>query len=229
MDLAIEITQTFVAGSAAFLSSIIVFVGSVFLLLALIMGARLAYMVTASVTLAFVVMMGLVWSFGEPLGPVGEQPVWNGVDVSTEASASSFEPASSYPDGWDEPQEGDKAAADLESASVDFVTEQIDEGEIADYDDPALLGVVAESARLLDRGGTLYGMIVLEGLEGTEGEGGPQLFVVMDYNPGNPNGPARMITAGTFLLLVGHLFFLSRMETRALRARDDDNGDRDAA
>lgn len=224
IDLAIELNETFAAGSAAFISSIIVFVGSVFLLMALVMGARLAYMITASVTLSFVLMMALVWSYGTPLGPVGELPTWNPVDIGTELSSLGFEPSSSYPGGdWEVPPEGDAAAGELESASTDYVTTAIDDGTITDYEDPGFVGVVAESTRLLERGGTLYGMITLEGLEATEGEGGPQIFIVMDYDPGNPSGPARMIAAGTFLLLAGHLVALSRMEKRALKEKEKED------
>ena len=71
-----DLDTTFLTGSAAFLSAIIVFCGSVFLLLAFVLGARLAYWVTASVTLSFVFIMGAVWSYGTPLGPVGQLPKW---------------------------------------------------------------------------------------------------------------------------------------------------------
>jgi hypothetical protein len=42
----------------------------------------------------------------------------------------------------------------------------------------------------------------------------------MSYDPGNPSRPARTITAGTFLVLVGHLVGLSRAEKRARRDRE---------
>ncbi len=218
---AVELTETFAAGSAAFISSIIVFVGSVFLLMSLVMGARLAYMITASVTLSFTLMMALVWSYGTPLGPVGDLPEWNPVDISTDLASLGFEASAEYPDGdWEVPEEGDAAASDLESSSTDYVATAIEDGTISDYEDPSLVGVVAESTRLLERGGTLYGMIALEGLEATEGEGGPPIYIVMDYDPGNPSGPARMIAAGTFVLLAGHLVLLSRMEKRSLKEKE---------
>jgi hypothetical protein len=222
MDFAIEINQTFVAGSAAFISSIIVFCGSVFLLLALIVGARLAYMLSASITLAFVLMLALVWSFGTPLGPVGDQPIWNPIGIGTETSSLGFGPSSEYPEGsWEVPPEGDAAAAELETNATDYLAVAIEDGEVTDYEDEGDVGVVAETTRLLEQGGTLYGMITLEGLEGTDGEGGPQIFVVMDYDPGNPNWPARKIALGSFVLLAGHLVFLSRIEKNATRRKQD--------
>ncbi|MFP5297952.1 MAG: hypothetical protein ACLGHL_03065 [Actinomycetota bacterium] len=221
MTLAIEINQTFVTGSAAFISSIIVFVGSVFLLLALIMGARLAYMLTASITLGFVLIMGAVWSIGEPLGPVGQLPEWHSGDIAEEASTLEFGPAADYPEGdWYVPAEEDATAGELESAATDVVTAAIDEEQIGGYEDPSTVAVVADSVRFYDQGSDRFGMVSYEGLEGTEGEGGPNLFVVMEFDPGNPSGPARMITAGTFILFVGHLIGLSRMEKKAAK-RDE--------
>lgn len=222
MTLAIEINQTFVTGSAAFISSIIVFVGSVFLLLALLMGARLAYMVTASVTLGFVLIMGAVWSIGDPLGPVGQLPEWHSGDIADEASALEFGPASEYPEGsWHVPEEEDDTAGELESAATDLVATTIQDEQVGGYEDPSTVAVVADSVRFYDEGSDRFGMVTYEGLEGTEGEGGPNLFVVMEFDPGNPSGPARMITAGTFILFVGHLIGLSRMEKNAVRKRDE--------
>lgn len=222
MTLALEIDQIFVTGSAAFLSSIIVFVGSVFLLMALVMGARLAYMITASVTLGFVLIMGVVWSIGEPLGPVGQMPEWHSANVADDASALEFGPASEYPEGgWHVPEESDDTAGELESAATDAIGTAIDDDELGGYDDPATVAVVADSTRFYEQGDQRYGMVAFEGLTGTEGEGGPNLFAVMEYDPGNPSGPARMITAGTFILFVGHLIGLSRMEKKAAR-RDEE-------
>ena len=111
----------FITGMGAFVSAIIVFVGSCFLLLAIILGARLAYFVTASVTLAFVLIMGVVWSIN-PLGPVGEMPSWNTVAVAEDANELDFEAAAQYPeDPWRAADEDDAAetaqVAELESAA----------------------------------------------------------------------------------------------------------------
>ena len=87
----------FISGMAAFVSSILIFCGSAFLLMMLVMGARLAYFVTASITLAFVLILGIVWSIN-PLGPVGQLPNWEPIGLGQDASAIEFGPASAYPD-----------------------------------------------------------------------------------------------------------------------------------
>jgi hypothetical protein len=218
-----DVDTTFLTGSAAFLSAVIVFCGSVFLLLALVMGARLAYMVTASITLAFVLMMGLVWSYGDPLGPVGQLPEWHPVDIGTDASQLEFGPAADYPDGWDVPLEGDETVGELETTAGDYLATAIADGDVTEFESPTEAQVDPEATRLLDREGSLHGAVTFIGLEATPSEDAPPVIAVLEYDPGNPSGPARMITAGTFVLLAGHLFFLSRMEKRATRRKTDDD------
>jgi hypothetical protein len=227
--------STFLTGSAAFLSAVIVFCGSVFLLLAFVLGARLAYWVTASVTLAFVFMMGAVWSYGTPLGPVGELPSWSEVDLGPSPEQLDFGPAADYPEGeWfvANPDDTTEAAqqSELESASADYLEAEIAKGGAAkesfDSFDEAILE--EDSARLIEQDGDIFGAVTYVQIEvdpedetatPPEGSGEP-IIVVMSYDAGNPSKPARQITAGVFLVLVGHLFGLSRAERRARRDRE---------
>lgn len=215
----------FITGMGAFVSAILIFCGSAFLLLMLVMGARLAYFVTASITLAFILILGVVWSVN-PLGPVGQLPDWDPLDLGQEASAIEFGPASAYPDDpWHVPAEDDETentrVAELESSAQEYVTEAASAGEgglpavvssttILDQDNATVL---------LEQDGTEYGATTVEITDG-DGEEAGQFLVVMEYDPGNPLGEARMITVGTFILLVLHLVGLSMSEKRARRERE---------
>jgi hypothetical protein len=237
----------FITGMGAFVSAIIVFVGSCFLLLALVLGARLAYFVTASVTLCFVLIMGVVWSIN-PLGPLGESPEWTTEAIGTDAESLDFEAASSYPDDpWAEPDTEDDAqivqASELESDAMKAVEDELAEG-VEGLPTSATLQIADESTRLLQQGDTQYGATVVEvlpppaapeygipskaerealseeeasGAEEVEALG--EVAVIMEYDPGNQLGPARMITLGTFVLLVLHLIGLSLAERRGRRVR----------
>ena len=229
------IDLVFVEGVAAVVSAILIFIGSVFLLLSLITGARLAYFITASVTLGFVFIMTLVWSQGTPLGPVGQLPEWENVALAESSSAADFGPASSYPEGeWQVPDEDDPQeitqAGELESAAIDYLEQLLEEGET----DVAFLqatdaAVTDDSTRLMTQGEDLYGALQLEAStsaldekkEADPEQIGTQVtpadatgFVVMRYDPGNPLGKARTIAGGTLLLFVAHLFGLSRAERK---------------
>ena len=235
----------FVEGVAATVASVIVFCGSVFLLLAMIMGARLAYFVTASVTLAFLFIMGLIWSFTNPtapLGPVGIMPEWETVSVVAEGdplegpSASEYEGADTEGGGWEPVDEEDDAqtaqAGELGSAALDAATTAAEDGDLPEGVDSNTADT--DTIRFLEQDGDLYGAVVLtppeteeEDAETTTAPEGeepaeppPTVVALMQYDPGNPLGAARVILLGTTVLLVLHLIGLSLSEKRARRARE---------
>ena len=212
--------QTFVIGVGATLSAVLIFIGSAWLLLSLIIGPRLAYFITASITLAFMLIMGVVWSIN-PLGPVGRLPEWDPLDIGTDAAQLELGAASQYPEGpWfaADPEDATQAAqvSELEAGAADYLESALEEGEVEAFADAGDAAVNTDLTRLLEAGGTTYGAVTFEPIQGAQGE---DTVAVMTYDPGDPLGPPRMITAGTFVLLVAHLFGLSRAEKSAARTR----------
>ena len=156
----------FVEGIGATVSAVIIFCGSVWLLLTMVLGARLAYFVTASVTLAFVLMMGVVWSIN-PLGPVGDLPGWDETGVSEDVAELEGPNASSYPDApWEEFDEEDEdeqaLASELESAGTEALEGAIDEGDVEAFEEATQAVVSEGSARVLEADGVRYGAVQLE-------------------------------------------------------------------
>jgi hypothetical protein len=215
----------FTVGVGAVLSGIIVFVGGVWLLLSMVLGARLAYFVVASITLAFLLIMAVVWSVN-PLGPVGELPSWNPVAIGEDASQIEFGPASSYPDSpWRVPSEEDTAEqtqkSELETDAGDYFETALTEGDL-DVPAGSTGAASTDETRFIEQDGDLFGAVTLEVIPPAGGGGGaaaePSTVVaVLEYHPGNPLGRARITVAGAFVLLVLHLFGLSRSERRARR------------
>ena len=214
----------FVSGLAAFVSAIVIFVGSAMLLLTLILGVRLAYFITASITLAFVLIMGVVWSIN-PLGPVGELPEFTPIDISTDLT--DLEQAAGYPEGeWRNPNPDEATeltqGAEIDSAAGGALEDAISEGTLEGLE-PASQSVVADEAtKLLTQGDKTYGATTLEVIPPGGGEEDvTEVYVTLEYDPGNPLGMARSITAGTFVLFVVHLIGLSLAErkVRAQRAQ----------
>jgi hypothetical protein len=219
---------TFVEGVAAVLSGVIVFCGSVFLLITLVTGARLAYFITACVTLAFCTMMAFVWSgFNppwvsptvNPLGPVGTLPSWDEVGIGESPGDIDFEEASPYPDDpWIKPDTEDPLesaqASTLKNEATDVLEEHIKAGDFKEYTDVGDLLVDEEKVRLLHQGEAAYGGVTFSPLE--EGEG-PDVIVMAKYDPGNPLKPARRLAAGFFIAFLLHLLGLWLMERRARR------------
>jgi hypothetical protein len=211
----------FFTGGAAFISAILIFIGSAFLLLMLIVGARLAYWITATVALAFILVMAVVWSVN-PLGPVGQLPEWDPLEIAEDPSAiEELGPASEYPDEpWRPPSEDEAEAAqaaELESGATEYFTQQLNDGKI-DFTTGSTTTAVSDSTRLLTQGDQQFGMTRLEVLNPADEVEG-EVVVAMEYDPGNPLGLARSIAIGTLILFVLHLFGLSWTERRISAAR----------
>jgi hypothetical protein len=196
----------------------------VWLVLAVVLGGRLAYFVTASITLAFVLMMGVVWSFVQ-LGPVGDLPSFSAQAVG-EGGDVDFGAAGTFPEEpWRVPDEDDDTEtaqkSEAESAATDAVAEAISAGDVTSIETPDQATALSDATRLLEQDGVTYaGVIVQQPATGedqdpdidpeTEGN----VLVILQYDPGNPLGLARSITIGVFVVLVAHLFGLSRSERK---------------
>jgi hypothetical protein len=240
----------FVEGVGATVSAIIVFCGSIWLLLTMVMGARLAYFVTASVTLAFVLMMGVVWSIN-PLGPVGDLAGWTEISIGEDQSSLEGPNAGSYPDApwqvFDEEDEAEQAlASELESSATNALGDAIEAGDIEAFEEASEAVATEGGARHFESDGVRYGAIQLEpapeeeAAEEAEEEESPvqtlevppvpspeptpagelpdpdaRVYAFFELDPGNPLGQARMITIGSFVLLVLHLFGLGMSERRS--------------
>lgn len=118
----------FLKGILITIAFIVVFVGSVWLLTSMILGAKLGYFVTGACLFAVMVLLSGIWVV-TALGPKGEQgfwgdlgndTAWNAVaagDLSNVSTEWGSWDVSSYPDGegWVEPAD-DVYLADLEGA-----------------------------------------------------------------------------------------------------------------
>lgn len=215
--------EVFAVGTGVVISAIIVFCGSIWLLLAMVLGGRLSYFVTASVTLGFLVMMGIVWSFTD-LGPVGELPEWKPVGVAEEPSDLEFGPAAQYPQGpWQAVDADDETqttqGSELETKAAEELEAAINEGDIDNFESVEDGAVDSGQTRLLEDGGDLYGMATVEPTEDAvdAGTARGEVVVLAKFDPGNVQTPARLITAGTIVLFALHLFGLSRAERSVRR------------
>lgn len=185
-----------VEGIAATVSAIIVFCGSVWLLLALVLGPRLAYFISASVTLGFMLLMGAVWSVGEPLGPVGELPSWTEVGVAETADEIQFGPAADYPDGgWFEPSAEDAEQGEFASAAEGeapaALGKAIEEGEITEFTDPDQASVDSDGTRLFLQDDVVFAAIRFEvAPDAEEGDEEPDPASDEDITPEEGDSPA---------------------------------------
>lgn len=105
---------TFIKGLAAVATAVVVLMGSVWLLLSLILGARMGYFVTAVSFFGIMVLMSGIWII-TALGPKGPETTWHPIAVgpllsSIDSQYGDFDVAD-YPDGnWQLPSEKEKLA-----------------------------------------------------------------------------------------------------------------------
>jgi hypothetical protein len=223
----------FVTGVGSVVAGIVVFCGGIWMLLTMVLGGRLAYFVVASITTAFVLIMATVWSF-TPLGPVGQLPEFDEVGIGEQGQVD-FAQAGSYPnDPWKVPNTDDQEqatkASEAESSATSILETAITDGEIDVFESPDAAQVMPDSTRLLEQDGEEYAAVLLQPAAEAGAETQPSetpdpqaegtALVIMKYDPGNPQGIARLIWVGTLLVLVVHLFGLSRAEARARRLRE---------
>lgn len=99
----------FVKGIVAFALMIVVFIGSVHLLLSMILGARLGYLVLGSCLFGVMILISSIWAV-TALGPKGPETTWvtvaTGPAISTIDSEFGDFDVSSYPNGWTVPGGG---------------------------------------------------------------------------------------------------------------------------
>ncbi|HEY8202552.1 MAG TPA: biotin/lipoyl-containing protein [Actinomycetota bacterium] len=121
-------TAVVVKGIIAVVIAVTIFIGSVWLLLSLVLGARLGYFVTASLTFGIICILSVIW-FGSKLGPKGVETTWIAIGAGpnlqkVEGYKNAYD-LSGYPDGggWEVPKPGrelvkgaDDTATEAESA-----------------------------------------------------------------------------------------------------------------
>ena len=208
----------FVTGVAVTVAGVVVFIGSIFLLLSLVLGARLAYFVTASVTLAILVILGVVWSIN-PLGPVGQLPVWVPRAAADKPSQINFSAMSSYPNGpWKAPNKNDVNQVALASAMQGVATaalqQGITSGKVKNFATTSTAVVDSTKTRLLTQGSKQYGAVTYSATSGKPASA----VALFYYNPGDPLGPPRKITLGLLVVFALHLFGMNRVERKARTA-----------
>ena len=127
--LAAEITKVggnavAVKGVIAVVIAVVLFIGSVELLLSLVLGPRLAYWLTGSLVFGIIVILSVIW-FGSKLGPKGPETTWVAIGAGPEIQQAKGFGATydlkDYPDGssWEAPKEGRELVKGAEDTATE--------------------------------------------------------------------------------------------------------------
>src|SRR6266571_3436027 len=107
----------------------VIFVGSIYLILAAVFGVRMGYLVVATAFFGWMMIFSSLWAFGfwsqglgtpTNLGPRGTEPHWQPVAVGVEVTSSKYPVASKYPGApWQMPKgEGQLASVGTFTSAV---------------------------------------------------------------------------------------------------------------
>ena len=122
-------------GSLVVLCGFILFAGSIYLLLAALLGKKMAYLLEATCFFAFLMIVSSLWTFGfysqgpetpTNQGPKGTEAHWQPITGGLQASGEIFPVALKYPDSpWAAPNDATTASKEpMESAVKEFMAEQ---------------------------------------------------------------------------------------------------------
>jgi hypothetical protein len=211
-------------GTGVVLMSLILFVGSVYLLLTAVLGRWMGYLVLMVSFSGWMIMLSALWAFGffsqgpdtpVNLGPRGAEPAWIPLLASIDSTSDRYEQFAAYPDGpWEQPPPGEDAAEVQSVTGIvsDFLAEEANvELEIPETDPTAVTGVdfAVDSIHFADADGTQLAVARAHFLEG-----GPLWTVSLYHDEGSVAKYSYMFLIGSAILFAIHLPLLDRAERK---------------
>lgn len=123
-DATLAVSPVVAKGVLAVVIAVTVFIGSVWLLLSLVLGARLGYFVMASLTFGIIVILSIIW-FGSKLGPKGPETTWVAIGAGpglkeVEGLGATYD-LNDYPNAssWEVPKEGRELVKGAEDTATE--------------------------------------------------------------------------------------------------------------
>jgi hypothetical protein len=124
MSTVIALAPFFAKGVAVIVAAVVLFVGSVYLLLVALFGLRMGYLVLAVAFFGWMIIFSTIWVLGSPgstpknQGPRGTEPHWQVFAAgSGEVTSTQFSKVATYPGkGWVKPDSETQSSVDSVTA-----------------------------------------------------------------------------------------------------------------
>lgn len=220
MRTAIALAPYFGKGVGVTVAGIILFVGSVYLLLGAIFGLRMGYLVLAVSFFGWMIILSALWAFGVPgtpphLGPRGTEPHWQVFAAGTgTVSSTRFPNTERFPElPWHPPDRVSLPSVDTAKTAIqEYLVQRANEQlareggehealEDADFVVQDVHFATAEDTHLVGANAFFQG-------------GGPQVTVFAYHNQGNVPVYSWSFLAASVLGFAVHLPFLDRAERK---------------
>lgn len=232
---ALALAPTFAKGLLAVVASLILFVGTVYVILAAIMGLRMAYLVVAVSLFGWMILFSTIWIFQPTIfgvrnvvpnqGPRGTEAHWQVFAAGTGALSTRFPETAKYPGRpWEPATAKTKTGADNAKAAIqNYLAAQAErlftrQGEkVCDPAEPTetnCISVDPTSFAVEDFMFTVSGHTNLVGAHAFYQAGGPEVTVFGYHDRGNVPVYSWAFFAASIVGFIIHVPFLDRAERR---------------
>jgi hypothetical protein len=213
--------DTMLKGSIGTVMGIVLFIGTVLLLLSAVFGRLMGYLVLAVSLFGWMIVFSALWTFGfysqgldtqNNLGPRGEEAGWVVAAAGQNLTDVEHEEFATYPEeGWRDPAAGQRTS--ISSAIQSYLAEQAnEEAGLGEFDPGAFTTTnfaVEDVATTTAEDGTQ-----LAAGRGYYTGGGPLTTVFLEFGAGSVSRYSWMFLIGSTILFAVHLPFLDRAERR---------------
>jgi hypothetical protein len=227
----LALSDTFWKGIAVTVAALILFVGSVYVILSAVFGLRMGYLVLAVSLFGWMIILSALWVFGATFfgagtpvnqGPRGTEPHWQVFAAGTSAVQSpTFSETSSWPNApWREQTAATTSSADTVATTIqDYMAAQANK-ELGASPAPAGEDATSFAAEPDDfvvqdiRFATASdGTFLSSGVSFFQ-QGGPAVVVFLYHDRGNVPAYSWAFFIGSIFLFGVHLPFLDRAEKK---------------
>ncbi len=213
---------TLLKGAGVAAMGLILFVGSVYVLLSAVFGRWMGYLVVAVAFFGWMILFSSMWLFGfyaqgpvtkTNLGPRGLEPAWVPLNAGL-ATTGTYQTFAAYPGKpWSEPTTTQEPSVlSVTSVVQTFLAERANEQLGLDETDAgAVLNTqfTVDSIRFAPEGGVSLAVVTAY-FNG----GGPLTTVTLYHNSGSVQRYSLMFLGGSLLLFALHLSLLDRAERK---------------
>lgn len=211
-------------GAGVVVMALILFVGSVYLLLTAVLGRWMGYLVLMVAFSGWMMVLSSLWAFGfysqgpdtpVNLGPRGAEPAWVPLLAATDQTSDRYGEFRAYPEApWEEPAPGERAA-EVQSVTgivMDFLAEEANVALEIPHTDPTAVTApdfAVDSIHFATSGDTQLAVAQAHFLEG-----GPLWTVSLYHDEGSVPRYSYMFLAGSVILFAVHLPLLDIAERK---------------
>ena len=214
---------TLLKGAGVTIMSLILFVASVYILLAAVFGRWMGYLVMSVAFYGWMILLASMWYFGfwaqgldtkTNLGPRGLEPAWVPLDGGLEVADERYETFASYPDEpWQPPAASQEPSVlSVSSVVTTFLAEQANE-ELGRQETDAD-AVLETQFTVDDIRFAAQDEVSLAVVRAYYSGGGPLTTVTLYHDSGSVPRYSLMFLAGSVLLFGLHLPLLDRAEKK---------------